>query len=341
MKKTTIKDVALKCGVSISTVSRAINNGDEISETTKKNILDTIKIMGYTPNQNARNLKITKNKTIAVVIKGITNPFFTPMLKVLEEQITKNKYTFSLHKVEETMSELDVAIKIVKTLKPEGIIFLGGYFVNDSKKLAALGVPFSITTIINNELKIKNSICVGVDDFEESKKIINYLIGLNHKKIAVIGPRIHDNSIGKLRLDGYKEALKENNINFNKNLIFYSSEEMNPYSLQHGYEAAKKIITTNTDCTAIFCISDTIAIGAIKAIYDMNKKVPEDFSVVGFDGLELNEFLIKPITTVVQPSDKIAYTSVKELFKIINKKNYSKITKYEAQLFIGKTTKNN
>lgn len=339
MKRVTIKEIASLCGVSVSTVSRAINNNDEISEKTRKKILDTIKEVGYTPNQNARNLKITKTKTIAVLIKGITNPFFTPMLKVLEEEITKSGYTFALQKVEENSSEIDLAQKIVKTLKPEGIIFLGGYFINDRKKLKALAVPFTMTTIINQALQIPRSACLGIDDFLQSKKLVEYLISLGHKKIALIGPRYDDESIGKLRLLGYKKALEENGIEFDEKLVFYSNKGLNPYSLEHGYEVGKKIVKENISCTAIYAISDTIAMGAMKAIDDSGKKVPEDYSLAGFDGLEINKYLLKPITTIVQPASEIAYKSVKDLFKIIDKKEYEKISKFDAKLYIGKTTK--
>ena len=339
MKRVTIKEIASLCGVSVSTVSRAINNNDEISEKTRKKILDTIKEVGYTPNQNARNLKITKTKTIAVLIKGITNPFFTPMLKVLEEEITKSGYTFALQKVEENSSEIDLAQKIVKTLKPEGIIFLGGYFVNDKKKLKSLAVPFTMTTIINQTLQIPRSACLGIDDFLQSKKLVEYLISLGHKKIALIGPRYDDESIGKLRLLGYKKALEENGIEFDEKLVFYSNKGLNPYSLEHGYEVGKKIVKENISCTAIYAISDTIAMGAMKAIDDFGKKVPEDYSLAGFDGLEINKYLLKPITTIVQPASEIAYKSVKDLFKIIDKKEYEKISKFDAKLYIGKTTK--
>lgn len=339
MKRVTIKEIASLCGVSVSTVSRAINNGGEISEKTRKKIIKTINEVGYVPNQNARNLKITKTKTIAVLIKGITNPFFTPMLKVLEEEITKNGYAFALQKVEENSSELDLAEKIVKTLKPVGIIFLGGYFVNDKKRLKALSVPFTMTTIINQDLKIPKSTCLGIDDFLQSKKIVDYLISLGHKKIALIGARSDDESIGKLRLLGYKKALEENGLEFDEKLVFYSNKGLNPYSLEHGYEVGKKIVKENIFCTAIYAISDTIAMGCMKAIDDFGKKVPEDYSVAGFDGLEINKYLLKPLTTIVQPASEIAYKSVKDLFKIINKKEYEKITKFDAELYIGKTTK--
>lgn len=338
MSAPTIKDIASICGVSVSTVSRAINDSYGISQKTRSKVLKTIDEVGYKPDTNARNLKISKNKTIAVLIKGITNPFFTPMIKIIEEEISKTGYSFVLTKVEEHSSEVDVAQSMVNILKPEGIIFLGGYFINDQEKLKALGVPYSMTTIINKDRINKNSTCVGVDDFKESYKLVDYLLSLGHKKIAFIAARSDDISIGQLRLEGYKKALDDHGIDFDPRLVIYPPKGLNPYSLYHGYESGKKIVRDKLACTAIFSISDTVAIGAIKALYDMGKKVPEDYSVAGFDGLEINEFLQKPITTIVQPTSQIAYTSVKELFKIIEKKNHKEVTSFDGKLFIGETT---
>lgn len=338
MKRTTIKDIATMCGVSPSTVSRAINNTDEISQATRAKILTAIEETGYIPSQNARNLKVHKNKTIAVIVKGVTNPFFTPMLNVLEEEITKTHYTFSLHKVEENRCELEVAQRVVENVKPEGIIFLGGYHIEDPRKLHRLGVPFSMTTTINRDLEIDHSTCVGVDDYAESKKMIEYLINLGHRKIAFIAARSDDESIGRLRLEGYRSALKEHGIDYDERLVIYPTTDLNPYSLHHGYQSASKIIKEQIDCTAIFAISDFVAIGAIKAIDDHGYRVPEDYSVAGFDGLEINEFLLKPITTIIQPSAKIAYQSVVDLFHIINNEVYPKMSEFEGELYIGATT---
>lgn len=338
MTNPTIKDIASMCGVSVSTVSRAINDAEGISAKTRARILRKIKETGYEPDTNARNLKITKNKTISVLIKGITNPFFTPMVKVIEEEISKTGYSFVLNKVEEHSSEVDVAQKMAKILKPEGIIFLGGDFRNDQEKLQALGVPYSMTTIVNKDIINKNSICVGVDDYKESYKMVDYLISLGHRKISFIAARANDISIGSLRLEGYKKALSDHGIDFDENLVIYPPKGLNPYSLYHGYESGKKIVRDGLDCTAIYAISDSVAIGAIKALNDMGKLVPEDYSVAGFDGLEINEFLLKPITTIVQPTSQIAYTSVKELFKIIEKEKYKEVTSFDAKLFVGETT---
>ena len=147
MDTITIKDVARLCGVGVSTVSRAINNHPDINEETKQKVLQVIKENHYIPNNSARNLKRSASKTIAVLIKGIDNPFFSGMIKIFEEEIQKKKYSFILHRVDEGEDEVDVAVELVKEKKLKGIIFLGGYFSHSQAKLDQLDVPFVLSTI--------------------------------------------------------------------------------------------------------------------------------------------------------------------------------------------------
>ena len=111
MKPITIKDIAKKCGVGVSTVSRAINNHPDISEETKRMIMEVIKENNFVPNNSARNLKLVQTKTIAVLIKGIDNPFFQNMIKVFEEEIQNRKYTFILQRVDSNQDEVQVALQ--------------------------------------------------------------------------------------------------------------------------------------------------------------------------------------------------------------------------------------
>ena len=147
MEEMTIKDIARLCGVGVSTVSRAINNHPDINPETKSKIMDVIKENGYIPNNSARNLKRTEAKSIAVMVKGMTNPFFSNMIKVMEEEIKKKKYSLVLHHVEFNEDEVDVALELVKEKRLRGIIFLGGYFSHSEEKLSKLNVPFILSTI--------------------------------------------------------------------------------------------------------------------------------------------------------------------------------------------------
>lgn len=147
MEEITIKDVAKRCGVGISTVSRAINNHPDINPKTKKMVMETIQEIGYIPNNSARNLKRTDAKCIAVLIKGITNPFFSTAISVIGEEVQKKKYTLVMQHVGVYEDELEVALKLVKEKRLRGIIFLGGTFTHDEKRLSKLRVPFVFSTI--------------------------------------------------------------------------------------------------------------------------------------------------------------------------------------------------
>ncbi len=338
MPRITIKDVAKKCGVSVSTVSRAINDHNEINKETREYILKVINEMGYIPNSNARNLKKITSDVIAVIIKGIGNPFFQPMIKVFEQEINKKGHSFLLYKVEEEDDEIDVALKLVNDNKLKGIIFLGAFLSHDEDKLRQIKVPFIMTTILNRETNIHNSAYVGIDDVEESKKLVNYLIGLGHKKIAVLGARKDDRSIGMLRVLGYKQALEENGLDFDESLVFTASKNENPYTFDFAYKKADEIVS-GTEFTAIFCLSDTMAIAAIKKLDDLGYNVPEDYSVVGFDGIEINDYLINPVTTIKQPVKEMALKACKELFNMIDVKDFTVLNKFQGDLFIGNTTR--
>ena len=337
----TIKDIAKICGVSVSTVSRAINNNPGINEETKDMIMRVIKKYDYIPNNSARNLKRSETNNIAILIKGLNNPFFSPMIAEFEKEIKKKKYTFILQRVDENQDEIEVAIELEKEKKLKGIVFLGGYFSHSREKLEKLTVPFVLSTVgMSEKIEGVKYSSVAVNDKKESYKIVDYLCKLGHKKIAIISATDDDESIGKLRFEGYIRALYDNNIEFNPNLVYYLQSGNDRYSMQSGYIAGKKIVKEKADCTAIFAITDIIAIGALRAIYEEGYKVPEDYSIVGYDGLELSRYYIPSLTTIRQPVEKIAVETLKVLFDMINEKTDSVHKVFDGELIIGESVKN-
>ncbi|OPJ56670.1 LacI family DNA-binding transcriptional regulator [Clostridium oryzae] len=340
METITIKDIAKLCGVAVSTVSRAINNHPDINEETKSMIMKVIKEKNYIPNNSARNLKRLDSNTIAVLIKGITNPLFSSIIKTFEVEIKKKKYSFILQRVEDKEDELDVAIELAKEKKLKGIVFLGGHFVHSDEKQMQLKVPFVLSTIGSNQ-QINKTICssVAVDDFKESYKMVNYLCGLGHRKIAIITASIDDGSIGNLRLNGYLQALKDNGIEVNDKLIRYMKDDIETYSMENGYCVAKELIDSQEDFTAIYAICDTLAIGACKAIFDAGKKVPQDYSVAGFDGLDIAKYYNPSITTIRQPVEDMAQSTINILFDMIRKKTSAQHVLFQGELVVGDSTK--
>lgn len=337
----TIKDIARICGVGVSTVSRAINNHPDINQETKLLIMQTIKEYNYIPNNSARNLKRSESKTIAVLIKGISNPFFNNMLKVFENDIQRKKYSFLLHRVEEHEDEVEIALQLEKEKRLKGIVFLGGYFSHSEEKLKQLKVPYVLSTGgISERINKESCSFVIVDDVIESYKMVDYLCKLGHKKIATISAPPCDESIGKLRLEGYKKALEDNHIAFDQNLVRYKLEGcLDTFSMKYGYEVTKELLLSDVDCTAIFAISDSMAVGACKAIFETGKSIPGDYSVAGFDGMDISFFYQPSITTIRQPVEAMAKETIKILFNMIDERVDIDGKTFNADLVIGQSTR--
>ena len=317
MKQITIKDIAKICGVGVATVSRALNDHPDINPATRKKILEVVDEYGFVPNNSARNLKITESNTIAVLVKGMTNPFFMRMIGVMEEMIQAKHYSLELRHVDEMTDEVEVAFELVKEKKLRGIIFLGGLITHSTEKLEKIGIPFVLSTIPVSEESEGDYSSVSVDDVEESRRIVNYLIENGHKRIAFLGASKDDISIGKLRLLGYEKALAENSIKPDPKLIWHSDDDSDTYSMENGYEVMRSKIKKKNDFTAVFAISDTMAIGAMKALREAGIRVPDDVSVVGYDGIDIGTFVVPELTTIRQPFEEMAEKTCEILFDVI------------------------
>ena len=337
MDSINIKDIARLCGVGVSTVSRAINNHPDINPETKNMIMQVIKENNYIPNNSARNLK----RTDAVLIKGIGNPFFSKMIRVFEEEIQKKKYSFILQRVDEHEDEVDVALELIKEKKPRGIVFLGGYFSHSKEELEQLTVPYVLSTIGMTDYsgELPDFSCVSVDDYAESYKMTDYLCKLGHEKILILTAAPDDESIGRLRLEGYKKALADNGIPPSLSLIIYSEECEECYTMDNGYRMMDRVLKEKRDFTAVYAISDSIAIGACKAILEHGKRIPEDYCVAGYDGLDIARYYNPSITTIRQPVEEMAKATIKILFDVIKNKAEHQKKVFKAELVEGESTR--
>lgn len=334
ISEVTIKDIARLSGVGVSTVSRVINNHPDVSGDTKEHVLGIIAQNHYVPNNSARNLKRSQSNTIGVLIKGITNPFFARMIKVIEHEIARNKYAMILHQVEADADEVDSAIELSMEKKLKGIIFLGGCFNHSPEKLAGVKIPFVLVTITALEDSTDKTAfsSVSIDDYAEAYKAVDYICKGGHSKVAIIAATPEDRSIGWLRLEGYKAALRNNNIAVEESRIIASEE----FSLQCGYQGTKTLLK-QTDFTCIFCISDILAMGAAKALLDEGKRIPEDVSIVGFDGQEMAHYYSPSLTTIYQPDEEMALASVKTLLDVIENEGKHRHIHFDAQLVEGES----
>ena len=340
MEQITIKEIAKICGVGVSTVSRAINNHPDINPETKKKILDTIAEYQYIPNNSARNLKRSESNTIAVLAKGISNPLFGAMVQMLERDILGKQYLFVLQRVDEDENEIEVAIRLEKEKRLKGIIFLGGASHPREDLLHQLTVPYVICTVnAVLEESLDNFGVVSIDDEAESYRMVDYLCRMGHRRIAILTSLARDSSIGTLRLEGYKRALRDNGIEYDESLVVTMNPDEQTYTMQNGYQQTKRLLNRGVSFTAVYAIADVIAIGACKAIFDAGMRVPEDVSVAGFDGLDQAYYYQPSLTTIEQPIREMTTEASRILFELINEKTGRRYRIFPAKLREGQSVR--
>ncbi len=338
MKTITIKDIAKLCGVGVSTVSRAMNDHPDINPETKQRIMEVIRETNYIPNNSARNLKRTDSKTIAVLVKGLDNPLFGRMIRVIEEEIGKKKYSMVIHQVDSFEDEVAAALELEREKRLRGIIFLGGFYSESSENLSQLKAPVVLVTSAKPQFERNNTYsAVSVDDVKESYKMVDYLCRQGYRDIAIITATMHDESVGKLRLLGYYKALQENNIKVNEKLVKYM-EESEDYSMACGYQLMTELLESGEKMSAVFAISDSLAIGACRAVYDKGLRVPEDIAVAGYDGIDIASYYTPSLTTIKQPMEAIAKEATRILFNVIRNKSMPSHKFFEGELVVREST---
>jgi LacI family transcriptional regulator len=313
---TSIKDIALHCGVAISTVSRVLNNHPDVSQDTRDRVLQAAEALNYIPNTSARNLVRSSSDTIALLVKGVSNPFFSKLIKVIDREITLRGYTLELHQMDTSEDELRIGAQLANERKLIGILFLGGRFNYSPEEMALIHVPSVFCTYTNSfgTLDASAYSSVAIDDKQAACDAVDTLVSLGHRKIAILTANENDKSISELRFQGYKDALEKHGIAFDPNLVANTGTFSDMRAI---YEATSRLIRRDNSFTAIFAIADLMAIVAIKALSDHGRSVPQDCSVVSIDGLDLSEYTLPTLTTLVQPTEEMGLACAKSIIDLI------------------------
>ena len=219
------------------------------------------------------------------------------------------KYVFSSNR-----DEVAEALKFVRDKTSKAIIFLGANLALFDERMNELEIPCVVATTSARELAFDNVSSVCVDDEAATMELVQYLTGYGHKDIVVMGGEISDKQISFSRYLGCKKGFEKSGLEFDPDKNYMACR----YSYEAGYETTKKLLEKNIHVTAIVGLSDTIAVGAIRAIEDAGKKVPDDISVVGFDGTVISRFYTPRITSMGQDINSIAKRSVELLMKHIH-----------------------
>ena len=305
----TIKDIARLAGVGVSTVSRVVNEHPDVNNATREKVQAVIDEYGYTPNTNAKQLKQTISNSVAVVIRGANNLFFAPILEKLQRGIQQTDYQIITHYIDEYADESVIANRLLNENKVKGFIFLGGSVVStlNEHKLPK-DVPCVFVTVDATGTTLNNVYSVCVDDRKAAAKAIDVLFELGHTKIAVVGGVYEEYNLIDQRKLGVIDSFRAHGYEFDEKMYFTAG-----FSLLSGYNAMKKGLTQGIDFTAVFAMSDMMAVGAAKALNEAGLKIPEDISLVGFDGIELAKYLTPSIATIQQPSEELVAQSIKLL----------------------------
>lgn len=299
----TIKDIAKKTGYAVSTVSRAMNGHPDVSDEARRKIMECVEEHNFKLNANAKNLKQSRPYAISVIIKGTKNLMFANIVEIIQEQL-KDKEV-NVHYVEEELDEVLCAEIIANEHCPMGMIFLGGLPNNFRQSFHRIKVPSVLVSLDASNFGFDNLSSVCLDDKEAAKHAVEVLVEHGHKKIGVIAADRKVSGPAEHRVMGVAEAFEKHQILFDANHY-----EISRFSSGSSYNATMRLLDKNPDLTAIFCMADIMAIGTLRAIYDRNKRVPDDISIMGFDGLDMTRFCVPRISTVKQDVEALAMQSV-------------------------------
>ena len=310
----TIKDIARLSGCGIGTVSRVINNQPGVSDATREKILAVIKESNYEPNENARQLKMRTGASVCIIMKGRNNALFSDVSERCMLTLSSMEEDAIIDVIDEDGDEIEEALRLIRNNSPKGIIFLGANLGLFDERMQEIEIPCVIATTSAASLEWKNVSSVSVDDETATSEMVQYLCNHGHKNIVVVGGYLSKNQISYARYLGCRKGIEACGLSFDSEQNYVACR----YSMKAGYDAVKELLSRNSDVTAIVALSDTIAFGAMRAIQDSGRRVPEDISVTGFDGIELAQFSIPRITTIKQDTQHIATRSVELLIKHIH-----------------------
>lgn len=330
---TTIKDVAKKANVSITTVSKIINGkADDISKSTIERVQSVIDELNYKPNRLARSMILKKTKTVGLIIPDVQNPFFTKMVRGAEDAANEREYNIFFCNTDDDIGKEISYMNMLIEKSVDGIVLVGAAH-RDKIKEKEMELKLPIVTV-DRDVNFENiDATVSVDNFIGAYEAVKHLIGLGHKEIVYIS-----GSLGikptKDRMSGYVKALEDSGFKLDDNNIYHGD-----YTSEFGEEIVNKIVGLENK-TAIFCGNDMIALGVLKSLKRKGIRVPEDISIVGYDDIDLVSLISPELTTISQPSYELGKKSMNVLIDIIEKENeYLEDTILETNLIIRESTK--
>ncbi|WP_378954539.1 LacI family DNA-binding transcriptional regulator [Pelosinus sp. sgz500959] len=327
-----IYDIAREAGVSITTVSRVINNKENISDKTKLKVESILKKHNYTPNAFARGLMSSSIKSIGVITVDIRKQHYAHTAFTIEQDFSKLGYSVILCNTGGKTTESINYFKMLMEKKVDGIILIGSIF-NDQKvkKYVSKYVKNIPIVLANGHLDVDNGYSVLVDDFDGIYRCVEYLHKKQHTKIVYI--KDMETYSAERKKEGFIAGMNQYGLMLDETSI---SEAV--HGLEGGYEAVEKLIATGKEFSAIIFGEDITAVGGIKKLKEMGWRVPEDVAVTGFDNSIFAKCCEPELTSVDNKVETVASLSAKMLHDLIEKKEVSSTIMIRPDLIIRKST---
>lgn len=337
MKNTqaTIRDLALKLNISISTVSRALRNAQDVNPETKKAVLELAKELNYEPNKVAQSLRIKKTNTIGVIVPEIAIHFFSSVISGIQDYTAKHGYSIMICQSLESFETEKANVHMLVANRVDGLLISLSSQTREFQhldQLIAKKIPVVLFDRVVESLEVSK---VVVDDHDGAFKAVNYLIKTGCKRIAYIGGSM-SLSISNQRMKGYTDALKTNNLPVLPELMIFCDEFHNEPIL-----ATQKLLELPEPPDAIFCMNDPVAILVIQVLKQRRIKIPEEISVVGFTNEPVSRYIEPSITTVAQPAYQMGEAAARLFIdQVENPESYKPIMEtLQTELIIRHSTR--
>ena len=324
----TILDVAAKSGMSKSLVSLALSGSPKVSDDSKKKILKAAKELGYRPNAAARSLAARRSKTLGVLILDLHNPVSAEIVDAVQTEIRQYGYSSLLVTGGDDPDLEKAEIDTLLQFQIEGLILISHRLTPEALKAIATEVP--TVTVTREDIEVAHMDSVCNDDVAGSQIAVDHLVGLGHSKIVCLSGG--DNPVSISRAEGYKQAMKRHGLTEKTQIVSGGLTDT------AGYKAAKKALELSP--TALVVANDIAAVGAIAAIEESGLRVPEDISVIGYDGIRLGGLRSVNLTSVAQPLAELGRLAAKRIIERIEKPNSkSQQIRVTSELVVRGTTR--
>jgi len=311
----TIKDVALRAGVSVTTVSHVVNDTRHVSAKGRERVEQAIRELGYVPNAMARSLKSNTTSTLGMLIPNSSNPYFAEIVRIVEDRCFGAGYTLVLCNTDDEPRRQSVYLQVLAERRIDGLIVVSTGAGDDDSlvtQLHGLRIP---TVLVDREIADPACDLVETAHMQGGLLAVRHLLSLGHKRIACIGGPVGVMP-SEQRIEGWRMALAEAGAAPNADALLWRGG----FTSQGGYEAMHAILRTEHAPSAVFVCNDLMAIGALRAAHESGVHVPDDLSIVGFDDIELSAYTSPPLTTVAQPKERIGALAVDMLLERVGGK---------------------